>query len=193
MSDIPYLVILGALVAFAGTLGYIKATLTGRAKPNRVSWFLWMVAPMIGTAAALAKGVTWAVLPVFMAGFGPLLILLASFVNKKAYWKLETFDYLCGVFSILALILWGITNEPNIAIFFAILSDGFATIPTLKKCWKYPKTEVSWAYATSLFSVLTGFTAVSLWTFAEIAFPIYLIVANIAILAFIYRDKLWEF
>jgi hypothetical protein len=61
------------------------------------------------------------------------LIFLASFVNKKAYWKLEKFDYICGISSALALLLWWLTKEPAIAIVFAIISDAFAAIPTLIK------------------------------------------------------------
>lgn len=108
---LQYAVILGAVVNVFGALGYARDTLRGETKPNRVTWLMWSVAPLIGTAAALSEGVTWAVLPVFMAGFGPFLILLASFINPNAYWKLETFDYLCGACSVLALVLWGITQD----------------------------------------------------------------------------------
>ncbi|MBI2452851.1 MAG: hypothetical protein HYV55_01300, partial [Parcubacteria group bacterium] len=91
-----YLVFVGAFVQLLGGAVYIKDTIWGQTKPNRVTWFLWMLAPYIGTAAAIADGVSWAILPVFMAGFIPMCTLLASFVNKKAYWKLGTFDYACG-------------------------------------------------------------------------------------------------
>jgi hypothetical protein len=50
---------------------------------------------MIATGAALSDGVRRAVLPVFISGFGPFLIFVSSFVNKKAYWKLEKSDYIC--------------------------------------------------------------------------------------------------
>jgi hypothetical protein len=69
------------------------------------------------------------------------LIFLASFTNKKAYRKLEKIDYICGIFSALALVLWRVTKEPAVATIFAILSDGFAAIPTLRKGWRYPETE----------------------------------------------------
>ena len=128
---LQYLVIIAALVALFACLSYIRSMFRGEAKPNRVSWLMWSIAPMIGTAAALSDGVRWAALPVFMAGFSPLLIFIFSFVTKKAYWKLEPFDYVCGSFSALALILWGVTKEPNIAIAFSIASDGFAAVPTI--------------------------------------------------------------
>src|SRR3989344_2835933 len=95
-----YAVFVGAAVQFLGGVAYIKDTLRGKTKPNRVTWFLWMLAPYIGTAAAIGGGVSWAILPVFMAGFIPMLVLFASFLNKNAYWKLGSFDYLCGAFSL---------------------------------------------------------------------------------------------
>ncbi len=173
-----YAVIFGAIINLLGNWQYLKDTLWGNTKPNRVTYVLWSVAPMIGTVAALSEGVTWAVLPVFMAGFGPFLILLASFVNKNAYWKLEFFDYLCGFFSVLALILWWTTKEASVAILFAVISDTFALIPTLKKCWLYPETETGISYASSLFNSLTSFLAIKMWNFSSVAFPVYLVISN---------------
>ncbi|MFA6460439.1 MAG: hypothetical protein WCV73_04315 [Patescibacteria group bacterium] len=130
---LKYLVLLGGTVQLIGIAYYIKETVRGNIQPNKASWLLWAIAPMITTLAALSKGVTWAVIPTFLAGLGPLLVFIASFVNHKAYWKLGKFDYLCALFSILALMLWGITSDPHIAILFAILSDTFAGIPIVVK------------------------------------------------------------
>jgi len=190
MINLQYFVLIGALVNILGAISYIKKTLSGHTKPNRVTWFLWSVSPFIATAAALTKGITWAALPVFMAGFGPFLIFLASFANKKSYWKLGKFDYLCGFFSILALTLWGITKEPIVAIVFAILSDALAAIPTLKKSWTHPKTESPIAYTTGMFNAITSFAAIKTWTFAEYGFPVYIIIICGLLLSFIYRLKI---
>lgn len=187
---LQYLVFVGAIVGLIfGILPYIKDTLRGKTKPNRVSWLMWSVAPLIGTAAAVANGVGWAVLPVFMSGFGPILVFISSFFNKNSYWKLEKFDYLCGFFSILALVLWAITKEPVFAIIFAIISDGMAAIPTLIKSWRYPKTETAVAYVLGFFIAPTSFAAVKAWNFSALAFPIYLIVSNGLISFVILRSR----
>jgi hypothetical protein len=177
-----YLVILGALAQLIGIYSYIKDTVQGKTKPNRISWLLWSIAPMIGTVAAISKGVTWAALPVFMSGFAPFLVLIASFFNKKSYWKLEKLDYLCGISSALALVLWAITKEPIVAIVFAIISDALACIPTIIKSWKYPETETVAAYTTGLFNTLTSFAAIQSWNFSSIAYPAYLLIANLVII-----------
>ncbi len=185
-----YIVFLGALVHLYGTWRYLKDTLLGGTKPNRVSFLFWATAPLIAAAAEFADGVRWAVLPVFMSGFGPLLILLASFANKNAYWRLGTFDYLCGLFAALALLLWWLTDEPSIAIGFAIVSDFSAALPTVKKSWTNPETETGISYATSLFSAATAFTAIQMWNFSAVAFPIYLVTQNAILLFAIYRRRL---
>jgi hypothetical protein len=147
---------------------------------------------MIATAAVLSKGVSWSTLPVFMSGFGPFLVLLVSFVNKNAYWKLGKFDYLCGGFSLLALILWWITKEPNVAIAFAIASDSLAAVPTLVKAWKFPETETVGPFLGGLFSVSTSFFAITEWNFRELGFPTYLIIINIILVATIWRTKIFK-
>jgi hypothetical protein len=75
------------------------------------------------------------------------MVIGASFYNPHAYWKIEKLDYICGIFSLLALLLWVITNEPLVAIIFAIISDILASIPTIIKAWKFPKSETTITYA----------------------------------------------
>ncbi len=145
---------------------------------------------MIGTAAAFSSGVTWATLPVFFVGFCPFLVFLSSFANKDAYWQLTRFDYTCGALSILALMLWYMTNDANIAIIFAIASDFAAGLPTLIKSWKFPETETAIAYAVTLFSALTSFLVIKQWMFASYAFPLYLVLMNAAITFAIIRRRL---
>ena len=187
---IEYLVIAAAVASVLAASVYIRAMFKGDAKPNRVSWFMWAIAPFIATAAEVSSGVTWAALPVFMAGFSPFLIFTASFATKKAYWKLSSFDYACGVLSVLALILWLLTKEPNVAIVFAIASDGLASIPTLTKAWAAPKTESIWPYVTGVFGALTSLAAVAAWTFSGYAFPAYLVVTNLLTVIAIYHVRL---
>ncbi len=186
---IEYLVFFGFALSVYGIAVYIKDTLIGKTKPNRITWLMWSIAPLIAAAAAISKGVTFAVVPVFMSGFGPLCVLTASFFNRKAYWKLATFDYLCGFFSVVALVVWVITKEANIAIIFAIASDGFAAIPTLKKSWTNPETETGMPFIMGLISSLTCFTAIRYWIFSEYAFAMYLVIVNILLIIFIYRKR----
>lgn len=185
-----YIVLIGAVVQLVGIFVYIRAIVRGQTKPNRVTWLMWSAGPLIGSVAAFSDGVRWAALPVFMSGFAPLLVLITSFINPKSYWKLEKFDYICGSCSILALVLWGITKEPLIAIIFSIASDGFAAVPTIIKSWKHPDSESVEAYTTGLFNSLTSFFALRTFGISELAFPIYLVLVNSSLIAAVYRGRL---
>jgi uncharacterized membrane protein HdeD (DUF308 family) len=150
---------------------------------------MWSIAPFIATAAALSNGVGWAVIPVFMSGFCPFLVFTASFFTKKAYWKPSSFDYICGSLSGLALVLWFITNDANLAIIFAIVSDALAAVPTLTKAWHNPETESAWPFIIGVFSPVTSFLAATTWAFSELAFPTYLIVINILLVFSMLRKR----
>lgn len=186
---LPSLVFLGVFINLVGSFPYIRDTLRGDTKPNRVTWLMWSIAPLIGTAAAYSNGIRLATLPVFMSGIIPLFIFGISFINKDAYWKLGKFDYTCGFFSLVALILLIFAKEPSLTILFALISDGFAVIPTLIKSWKYPKTETMSAYIASILSSLTSFFAISVWTFSAYVFPLYLVISNAFIIMAMYRKK----
>lgn len=172
-----------------GTLPYVKDTIKGTTSPNRVSWLLWSIAPFIGATAAFFDGAGWAAFPVFITGFSGLMIFVASFMNNNAVWKLCIFDYLCGLLSIMALVLWGITHRPDIAIIFAISSDLLASLPTLKKSWSNPETETPIVYSTSLFNALTSFFAFQSWGFSEYAFPAWLVIIDATLLSVIYYRR----
>jgi hypothetical protein len=187
---LEYLVFVAAFATMLATFGYVRSMFRGGAKPNRVSWLMWSIAPFIAAAAAISNGVGWAVLPVFMSGFSPFLIFSASFVTKKAHWTLTLFDYVCGVLSALALVLWYVTKDPNVAIVFAIASDGLASIPTFTKAWNHPETEVAWPFIVGVFNAATSFWAFTTWTFSAYAFPAYLILINILLFFSVYKKKL---
>ncbi len=183
---IESIVIFGAIAVFLGELAYVRDTYLGRSAPNRITFFLWALAPFIATAAEVSEGVTWAALPVFMVGFGPFMVLLASFTNKKAVWKLGKFDWACGVLAVLALALWAITQDALVAIVFALLSDALAGFPTLKKSWTHPETETIWAYVGSTIAVITGLIAAKTTNFSEIGFLLYILLFDLTVVLMLF-------
>ena len=81
---------LGTAIGAAGALVYLRDTLRGTTQPNRVTWLLWAVAPLLAAAVSLSEGAGLRALPTFMVGFMPLLIFIASFHNAAAVWKVRS-------------------------------------------------------------------------------------------------------
>jgi len=178
-------VIVGAIIAAAGSLSYLVDTLKGKVKPNRVSFLLWSLAPLIAFFAEVKQGVGIQALMTFIVGFLPLTIFIASFVNKKAVWNLTGFDLMCGALSIIGLVLWFITKSGNIAIIFSILADGLAAMPTIVKSFNYPETESAWPYFASTISAILTLLTVKVWNIANIAFPLYIVLITLVIFSLV--------
>ena len=125
-------------------------------------------------AAELERGVGLQSVMTFGIALGPLLVLIASFATKRAYWKLGRPDWACGGLSGLALILWGLTESTTVAIVLGIASDALAAVPTIRKAITDPRTETPVFFiCASLGGALTLLT-IQHWTFANLAFPAYI-------------------
>jgi hypothetical protein len=173
-----YFALVGALIGTLGGFYYLYQTLIGRTKPNRVTWFMWALFPMIALVAQLSQGVGSLAWVTFFSGLTPLLIFLASFVNKEAYWKTKPTDYILLAASLLSLGLWSITANANVALVIVIVADVFAAVPTFQKAWSQPQSESWIAYAISTAGFFLSFLAIQTYTFQNYAFVVYVLVLN---------------
>jgi hypothetical protein len=178
-------IFIGTVIGAIGVLAYLVDTVKGKVKPNRVSFLLWSIAPLIAFAAQIKQGVGLESLMTFSTGFLPLTVFIASFVNKKAEWKLTKFDLFCGVLSIVGLVLWLITKVGNVAIAFSILADGLAALPTIIKAYKYPDTEIAWPWIATSFGVILTLLTINTLTFANSGFIIYILIVNTLIFSLV--------
>ncbi len=192
MSIAHWLVLLSIPVNIAGSFAYIRDTLRGTTKPNRVTWLLWMIAPLIGASAAIsANADIWATFRILLASFIPLVVFTVSFINPESYWKLTTFDLLCAGCSVLALIAWGTVDSPRLAILLAATGDAFAALPTIRKAWAHPESETGITYLATTTASLLVIPSIRRWDIENSAFQIYLIALNSIILFAIYRKRFW--
>jgi hypothetical protein len=74
------------------------------------------------------------------------------------------------------IVLWFITDEPNLAILLVLIADLLASIPTIIKSFKRPETESWIAYALSTIGFGIGVFSIQTFNFENAAFAIYLFV-----------------
>ena len=174
-------VFVGIAINAIGLTSYFLDTIKGRIKPNKVSFALWSIAPIIAFFAMLDEGVGIQSLMTLSVGVFPIIIFLGSFVNKKSYWKITRFDLSIGALALIGLALWQITKVGSLAIFFGILADGLAYVPTFTKAWKFPETESAWPwFAVSINGLFTLLTLTT-FNFANTAFPLYFLIINLLV------------
>ncbi len=168
-------IFLGSAIGALGTAVYLRDTLRGTTKPNRVTWLLWAFAPMLAAVVEWDDGVGLRALPTFMVGFMPLLVFIGSFHNTASVWKIRRIDYACGVMSVVGTVVWLVTRNGVLAIAAAIAADFLAGVPTLMKSWTHPETETVYSYLGAVVSMAVLLLTITHWTFEETAFPIFIV------------------
>lgn len=182
----PNFVIIGVLLQFIGGVTYFIDTLKGKIQPNKITWLLWSIAPFIAFTAEIKQGVGIQSLATFIVGFVPLLVFIASFANKRAYWKLNKLDFTCGALALLGIVFWYTTKVGNIAIFFSILADGLAGIPTIIKSYTNPESENYLVYFFGIINAGIALLVIYQWNFQNYGFPAYLLLLDIIFTLLIY-------
>ena len=172
-------VYLGAAVVVVGQAFYVVDTLRGRTQPNRVTWLLWGVAPLLAFAVELDDHVGIIALMTFMYGFGPLVVFAASFVNRQSVWALGRLDYACGALSIAGTIGWLATREGLIALGASVVADLLAGVPTMIKSWRHPETESTSAYVAGFASAVITLLTVKHLSVTVVTFPLYIAVVTL--------------
>jgi hypothetical protein len=186
-----YFAYLAIFASFIGISFYVVDIFKGHTRPNLVSWFIWMLAPFIGAYLQIKAGAGLSVIPVFMAGFVCVPVLLASLIKRNGYFKIGLLDIFCGILSLFALILYIITRNTNISILFAILADGLAAVPTLIKSWKFPESGSYTGYIAGIFNNIIALLVIKDWSFSIYSFSLYIIAINTAIIFAIYRKRIF--
>jgi hypothetical protein len=174
----PRFVVLGALCSIAGSARYVAHTLRGTTVPNRVTWALWAVAPLMAFTAELSKGVGLAALLTLTIAFGPAVIFAASFTKGAAPWRPSRFDITCGVLSVAGLVAWRLTGDGNAAIALGLAADAMAAVPTVTKAIRAPETESYSVFLGGSANATITLLTIHRWTFASAAWPIYIAVVG---------------
>ena len=144
---------------------------------------------MIAFVAQLSQGVELIAWATFASGLTPILIVLASYLNPKAYWQIQKGDYLFALIAIIGVVLWQVTDNANLAITFALLADLAVALPTITKSYTNPDSESPLAFVLSTVGFLLAIAAVQSWNYESAAFVVYLAAINGLIAALLLRPR----
>lgn len=176
----------GILMALS-VVPYARSIFRLETKPQRMTWLIWSILTLIAFFSQLAEGGTWSLL---LTVGDTLAILIIFFLSIKfgvgGFRKIDILS-LCGAG--VSLILWYLTNEAAVALFFIILTDLIGANLTITKTWKNPETENWVGWAMCGVGGLLGTLAVGKLDFVLISFPLYVCLINSAIAIIILARK----
>lgn len=180
-----WFIAIAVAIRLLGGFSYLRAVVTGRARPYPLSWLLWAITPMITFAAELSSDVGWRSVVTFALGFTPLMVFVVSMIKNPKSLKLDALNVACVLLALSGIGLWLITDNPIIAIVVAIIADIFSAVPTIRKTIADPKSEYAPTYALSILSMAVTLLTITDWTFAAYAFPTYVMLMNTFMVAII--------
>jgi hypothetical protein len=187
-SKPPLLPAIFVIVAIAIRVGagaqYTWGVYKGRARPNAVTWLLWGITPLIAFVAQIHHGAGPESAVTLVLAIGPLVVAGVTVLRDRTASQLTPLTTTCAAFAVVGLILWQVTKNPVLAIAFCIIADAFATVPTLAKAYRDPRSEYATPYYLSVSSMVVTLYAVETWTFTTYAFPLYMLIINVILFVF---------
>jgi uncharacterized membrane protein len=167
----PRFVFLAAALSVLGASTYVRDTVRGSTSPHRVTWGLWAVEGILAFVVELQQHVGLASIMTLALGFAPLVVVIASFRNPRAVWRIDRVDVVCAVVSVAGLVFWAVVNKPTVALVSFVAADFVAALPTYRKSWARPETETARMFV--LGTLNTGITLLTLkhFTTAGALFP----------------------
>ncbi|MBE9207049.1 hypothetical protein IQ244_11055 [Nostoc sp. LEGE 06077] len=182
---------IGAIAGFLSILcfvPYIVTILQGKTKPNRATWWIWVILSAVISASYYSTGATNTIWLPVCGGIGQLMIAILSLKYGEGGWS--RFDRLCLLGVGMSLLLWWQFNSPLIALLSNILIDFLGALPTIKKSYYEPQTENFLTWSLYLVASTINLFAIESWSVALWAFPLYIFLINTTIVIFLLRNKL---
>lgn len=178
-------ILLSTVIALISPIIYAKAIFKGEAKPHRTTRFVLLTITALSTLTLFAQQDTVAI---WLAGVSTVQAVFIFVLSLKygmgGYAKS---DIACLVVAVVGILLWQITDNPALGLYFAILADFTGMVPTLIKTYKLPHTEIYLFFLLDVFAGFFSLMAVKQWTAAAVSFPLYIMLINLTMVFLVLR------
>lgn len=190
--DTQLLGIIAGILSFCAYGLYITATLFGKTRPDRVTWWiLTLIGLMIASSYFVggARDTIWVPL-VYVLGPFMIAVLSITYGEGKSW---EVLDKWCFAIAILSLPIWYFSKSAILVLVINIFLDFIALVPTIKKSYLRPDGEDRPAWTLESLAGIFNVFAIERWTFSIAFYPIYLLVINGIITMLLYRPVVTKF
>lgn len=173
-----------SLVAF---IPYVIATLRGKTRPNRASWWIWTVVGFMLGASYYSAGADHTIWVPVSYIIGPFVIAILSLKYGEGGWT--RFDRACLLGAGASALMWWLFSSPLVALCINIVIDVMGALPTIRKTYREPESEDRMAW--TLFSVgnTVNLLAIEEWTFAIAVYPVYMFLTAGLITVLVLRPR----
>lgn len=173
--------IVAGILTLAAASTYIVSVVKGKTRPERGAMIIWAVTSGIALSAYWADGAKASLW--FAAGDFVVGIVMLVLAIKFGYgWANRRHIPALGA-AAAGLALWAITDNPFVALLCSLSVDAVGYVLVVAKSYEAPETEHLGSWLIYLMGALLGVVAVGHWDFTLLFYPVYAVIATLAIVA----------
>jgi hypothetical protein len=179
--------VLAGLLQLVASAPYIRDIVGGSTKPQRATWTIWTTLSFVVLASQWASGATWSLaLTIGQVLSCSVIFLLAIRRGVGGVSPVEL--ALLGI-AALGIVGWQIADDPVVATCSVVLADVIGVALMLPKTYRDPGSETLATFAIGVVSTLFALAAVGSTEVALLIYPLYLLVADGAVVAVIFLRR----
>ncbi len=172
--------ITSAVLSCFAYVPYVLDTIAGRTHPQRASWLIWSVLGSIALGSQIFEGAGPSLWFAAIQVGGTALIFLMSITRGNGTFLRRTDGFVLAAAGI-GLVLWALTDTAVYALAITITISLLGGVVTVRKAYLFPHTETLAMWFTSFIAAGFAIAAVGAWNWVLLAYPLYLLVLNGAI------------
>ena len=172
------------IVSLAAFIPYIIATLRGKTKPNRATWWIWTVVGFMLGASYYSSGADHTIWVPLSYIIGPFTTAVLSVKYGEGGWT--RLDLACLLCAGVSVALWWMFSSPLTALLINLSIDLLGALPTVWKTYHRPEGEDRTAWALFFAGNAVNLFAVEAWSFAIAVYPIYMFLGSGTIAALVF-------
>jgi hypothetical protein len=177
--------LLAGIITLLGFVPYCIAIVQGRTKPNQATWWIWSIVGIMLASSYWASGATQTLWVPISYVIGPIITTALAMRYGSSTWG--RFDRLCILGALASLILWLLLRSPQVALVINLIIDLFGVLPTLRNAWHRPQDEDLTGWLMFTVGNCLNVLAINRWTWEIAIYPLYISVANAAVLFLLLR------
>lgn len=180
--------IIAGVLAIIGNIPYLIEVIKGRVRPHAFTWLVWSIVSAVTFFGALSRGAGVGIIPTGAAEIFTIIIFIFSL--KHGFEYIKKIDVIFFIIALLGLIPWILTKDPTLSVIIVVAIDLTAFIPTIRKTWKHPETEIPILYSMNVSRHILTLFSLQAYNIATMLHSISMIITNtIMTLIIIFKDK----
>lgn len=179
--------LLSILLPLLSPIPYILSILRGEAKPHRTTRLVILTTTCLSTLSLLAQHDQTALWLSLVSTLQAIVTFSLSIRYGIGGWTRR--DITCLAVAGIGILAWQTTQNPAIAVYFAVLADFIGMVPTIIKTYHLPKTELWYFFAIDTLAGIFNLLAMKQYTIQAVIFPLYIVCINGAISILARRNR----